>query len=77
MRARRAEHSATAGVVRVHRDGRDYAAWYRVEGRLLTLYCGVASNTGVVPDVLPSPTPLAERLLRELIDAEHPGLDDE
>ena len=77
MRARAFARDGLSGVVRIHHGGREYAAWYRVEGDLLTLYCGVASNTGLLPDVVPSPTPLAERLLRELIEAEHPGLDAE
>ncbi len=76
-RGARAENGELSGVVRIRHDGRDYCAWYRVAGDLLTVYCGVASNTGLLPDVLPSPTPLAERLLRELIEAEHPGLNPE
>jgi len=61
----------------MHHEGRDYAARYRVDGDVLTLYCGVASSTGLLPDLLPSPTFLAERLLRELIEVEHPGLDED
>ncbi|MEP7205613.1 MAG: hypothetical protein ABI920_01645 [Casimicrobiaceae bacterium] len=70
----RAERGELAGFVRVRHAGRAYCGWYRVAGDLLTVYCGVAANTGLLPDTLPSPKPLAERLLRELVDAEHPGL---
>lgn len=77
-RASRAAHLAElAGAVRIRHDGREYAAWYRVVDDLLTVYCGLASNTGLLPHPSPSPKPLAERLLRELIDAEHPGLNPE
>ena len=76
-RGTRAENGELAGVVRLRHAGREYCAWYRVGGDLLTVYCGVASNTGLMPEFLPSPTPLAERLLRELVDAEHPGLNPE
>lgn len=82
QRSRRERHSADerselAGVVRVRHERREYCGWYRVSGDVLTVHCGIASNSGIVPDVLPSPTPLAERLLRDLIDAEHPGLNPE
>ena len=70
----RRDSGELAGSVRIRHDGREYCGWYRVAGDLLTVYCGLASNTGLLPTVLPSPTPLAERLLRELIEAEHPGL---
>lgn len=63
-----------AGQIAVRHAGREYQAWFRVCGDLLTVYCGAASNTGLLSPGAPSPTPLAERLLRELIDAEHPGL---
>ena len=72
---RKRSRAELSGIVRVRHRGREYAGWYRVAGDRLTLYCGVASHSGVVPALLPSPTPLAERLLRELIRAEHPGLD--
>ncbi len=64
-------------MVRILRAGREYRGWYRAAEGLLTVRCGVASTTGLLPDALPSPTPFAERLLRDLVDAEHPGLNPE
>ena len=64
-----------SGHVLLRHGGRAYQGWYRMSGDLLTVYCGLASNTGLLPAGSPSPTPLAERLLREMIETEHPGLD--
>ncbi|MEO5698982.1 MAG: hypothetical protein ABIS17_02355 [Casimicrobiaceae bacterium] len=66
-----------AGFVHVRHAGRDYCGWYRVAGDLLTVFCGVAANTGLLPDRSQSLKPLAERLLHELVDAENPGINPE
>jgi hypothetical protein len=63
-----------AGFVTIVHLGREYAARYELSGERLSVYCGLARNTACMPAGAPSPKPLAERLLRELIDAEHPGL---
>ncbi len=73
-RGRDAHTPALSGVVSIAHPEREYTARYELRGELLTVYCGLASNTGQLPAGSPSPKPLAERLLRELIDAEHPGL---
>lgn len=67
--------ASLSGVLRITHRGREYAASYEVRDGLLTVYCALACTTGAVPSASPSPKPFAERLLREMIDAEHPGLE--